>query len=755
MNSRICREFEAGIGTIAFGTCGSQLTMTTTANRTTLAITATEVDDETQNYDNNDNDNNLAQLAQSLQAGVEIKDRKWKFKTYRQCFLHSEAIQWMMVHHHHPPPNPLTNTKTATMTIKRPSPSTLSTVTEAEVVLTLNQLRHAAFIQHVVDPYKPFRVGQGSRKLYFCFTKKEKKKNQSDDDVLDRCGSSKVMPRYRPVSSSSSSSSTTTKEQEAAAWRDALQTQLHRMEDSLAQLNQNQVATETQLEMVHQGAISLIQVMIVSTVVVFILVLLLLVLLCSLWWAITSTLPMDVCSVISSRTMLLSLSVLVAMAGVCFGQVRWLLAVWWNLDACVEQAEAIVLMEQEQVMEHGEVALGKVPTDGKNGNDTETASSTTTASVERPATSQPQPPPLMLLQEEPLLARTASRIMIQLSHRNRKLQREKDEKDITDSKRREGSNRKPSSTSSSSFRMIQQRQAADLPPRTEWPHGPVFFCVNIPVSPKLQAHVDKNNGPLPIGVPFAFSSELFEGHCLLRLRGLTSSDDPDGDGAYFAGRRRQFQVIVQGRFKESLSLDEVLTGHEFVRDFHHLPHPWILKSASKLIRKLAPGAEIHIVGDHPPTMLAPLAATAQVVRGDEPGNEPDIVRAGQHDQDDVQEDCTLLGGKFASSRVSTASRKLHLSYPSRAAQYTFDTETVYTFDFYQSLLNCCTYSLDLGVAKVGMSRILNGQPIQCLAKSRSDGRYLWSFQIWHDSLLPDDHGESSLDSGKSKVKRNQ
>ena len=57
----------------------------------------------------------------------------------------------------------------------------------------------------------------------------------------------------------------------------------------------------------------------------------------------------------------------------------------------------------------------------------------------------------------------------------------------------------------------------------------------------------------PLGVPFLFSSELFEGTCLIRLRG-TDDDNPEGKAAYFAGRKRTFQGVAQGRFKASQAI---------------------------------------------------------------------------------------------------------------------------------------------------------------------------------------------------------
>lgn len=284
------------------------------------------------------------------------------------------------------------------------------------------------------------------------------------------------------------------------------------------------------------------------------------------------------------------------------------------------------------------------------------------------------------------------------------------------------------SMTTNSLKELQHRSSTEIPDPTDWPHRPVLVCVNTPVSESLEVQQPYGDGPCPIGKPFSFSSGLFEGQCLIRLKGI-DSDAVSGDDAYFEGRRRLFQTIIQGRFKEPLNVRDVLTGHEFSRPLLNLPHPWILNAATNLIGKLAPGAKIQVSGDNP-TMLAPLAATSQIVRGDEPGNEPDIAS-----DEEVMEDCSMLGGKFESGNVSASGRKLHLASPARAGRYTFDTETVFTFDFYQSLLDCKTYALNLGVANIRMAPILNGQPIQCLCKT-SDGRYLWSFQVWHESLLP-------------------
>ena len=101
----------------------------------------------------------------------------------------------------------------------------------------------------------------------------------------------------------------------------------------------------------------------------------------------------------------------------------------------------------------------------------------------------------------------------------------------------------------------------------------------------------------------------------------------------------------------------------------------------------------------------------------------------------IDEDASLFGGIFEGGHVTPARRKRHLASPDRAEKYSFDSESVYTFDFYQNILDTATYSLDLGFTKLGMTKVLDGQPIQILAK-HSDGRSIWNFQVWHKNLLP-------------------
>jgi hypothetical protein len=202
----------------------------------------------------------------------------------------------------------------------------------------------------------------------------------------------------------------------------------------------------------------------------------------------------------------------------------------------------------------------------------------------------------------------------------------------------------------------------------------LFVCISA-----CRTEVPKyGKGACPIGVPFHFETDLFKGICLIRLKG-SNSDDPEGDEEYFFGRKRIFQSVIQGCFKEKVNVADVLTGHEFTRPLQNLPHPWVLKTATNLIGKVSPGAKIEAHTDQP-FVEAILGGSSQVIRGDMPGQEPNITSR------DLIEDCSVLGGAFSDGKVTASKRKRMLSNP-KTNQYSFDTETVYTFEFYQNLFD--------------------------------------------------------------------
>jgi hypothetical protein len=97
--------------------------------------------------------------------------------------------------------------------------------------------------------------------------------------------------------------------------------------------------------------------------------------------------------------------------------------------------------------------------------------------------------------------------------------------------------------------------------------------------------------------------------------------------------------------------------------------------------------------------------------------------------------------------MSARQRKVFLSRPANLEKFSYSTEFVYTFDFYQHLLNFSTFHIDLGVLKYDFGNTLGTRPIQVMAAiwdpSSSDGvvpeklQYLYNFEIWHKRLMPE------------------
>mmetsp|Transcript_30540 Transcript_30540/g.56415 ORF Transcript_30540/g.56415 Transcript_30540/m.56415 type:complete len:601 (+) Transcript_30540:96-1898(+) len=548
------------------------------------------------------------------------KDRKWRFKSYANCFKGTHAISWA-----------LENINSD----------------EEIAVNRLNQLVDYGLLTHVVDPSKRFRAGE-MRTLYF---------RMAHDNILDAeiergVDFSACLGKGIPLISGEFGSNINAVRGNSI---DATLTNFdHILQQTVKELND----TRGKLEVMHQEVLGLVSQQISTFIMIFLLYI----------YIILFLVPWSGIGWFSALGLAVTLIV--------FSRYGWrCISLWSDLDSRTGPMETITVTEDGSSLAEGSF-IRNVKTYDRKPN-----TSSITSIISKSIKS---------------MTGVSGRTLRRLS-------------------------------SSREQTTVFMREAYSLPDVNTWKHRPLLICANTPVTPDLVP--DYGVGPVPLGIPFHFSSELFEGTCLIRLKG-SKSDDPEGDKEYFSGRKRIFQSVVQGRFKEEVPVSDVVTGHEFVRPLKNLPHPFILKTATNFIGKVSPGANIVVHTDQPFVEVT-LGSSSQVVRGDEPGNEPNITCR------DIIEDCSVFGGAFAKGNVAASRRKRLFSNPAKCKDYTFDTETVYTFEFYQNLFDAQSYSLDLGFAKIGCSKVLNGQPIQWLGKMK-DGRYLWSFQIWHEKLLAND-----------------
>ena len=445
------------------------------------------------------------QLAQDMHQGLQphIKDRMYRFKSYKSCFKHTHAITWAIE-------NIDSDKRIA--------------------VQRLNELIDWGLVSHVVDPTKRFRAKE-TRTLYFRINQSalcEQRECQHErQEVANQCIDANSSTREIRLYSSQI---------------DQMQTKIdgldHILNETVNELN----AANGRLELMHQ----------------------------------------KVCTLVSQQMSLFGVVSLLAIWNI--SQMVSSISIsnaWFDQHGCFTALLAILLsrcglriLNSWSLLDNTLIASPEVI------QEEETASQYTAPSrVVRTYTKKPS-------------------FTKRVSERFGAIVRTKSSKRL-------------STIGESS--VVLARESYSLPDVETWTHRPLLICVNTPVSINLKVP-HYGLGPCPLGKPFKFSSDLFEGTCLIRIKD-SNSDDTYSDSEYFAGRKRIFQSVVQGRFKEDgLRVSDVLTGHEFSRPLQNLPHPWVLKTASNFIGRVAPGSNVVVHTDQP-FVEAILAGTSQAVRG--------------------------------------------------------------------------------------------------------------------------------------------
>ena len=279
-----------------------------------------------------------------------------------------------------------------------------------------------------------------------------------------------------------------------------------------------------------------------------------------------------------------------------------------------------------------------------------------------------------------------------------------------------------------------------------------------------------------------FESKLFIGTAMLRIKNVCdalnnqSDDNIDSDDSkanYFDNRKRTFQGIVRGRFKvPNIPISECITGQIFNHPAGNLPPRIISKGAISIISHLAPQLQARLEGDCP-RFLSPLASTAQTVikrhleEGEKYNNEPtadqsiedDMCEPQPSDPSSLMQVLHQSNGKTSlpsdsdntTTRIKSRKKAFDKLFASRNKLPTFDTETEYTFQFFQHLLLFNDFALNFPkpIGKHPLHGMLNGQPLKFMAAHQiqevdTKGKiideqisWLWSFDLWHESLYED------------------
>eukprot|EP00891_Asterochloris_glomerata_P006939 jgi/Astpho2/6939/Aster-x1409 len=255
-------------------------------------------------------------------------------------------------------------------------------------------------------------------------------------------------------------------------------------------------------------------------------------------------------------------------------------------------------------------------------------------------------------------------------------------------------------------------EGSDLPQAADfegWRDAPVLLRLKPGLQQRCSSQDKLGRIPLNSEQPIEFETDLFKGQACIWIQGLPST--PPG---LFKGKQRKSMITVQGRFKQRVAFEDCLSGQEFARPARDLPPRWLVESVLiKLAQRISPSMEIGPLSA--PFVLAPVVALAQsihVAAGEE--SAPDIASL------EPEEDMTLLDKKLvdkSGKELSGAKRKkLFWSKANRAGR-SFTPEHVWTICMYQHFVDLSTYELDM-VRRFDLSCHLDSQPLQFMMKDR-------------------------------------
>jgi hypothetical protein len=267
-----------------------------------------------------------------------------------------------------------------------------------------------------------------------------------------------------------------------------------------------------------------------------------------------------------------------------------------------------------------------------------------------------------------------------------------------------------------------------IPPSGSWQYKPLFIQTDKKRCNGLVVDGVGPNESVPLGKVFEFESDLFKGEGLIRIQRtkIDKNGTPElrnDENIYFKDRKRLYQVIIQGKFKEKIPVSDVVTGRYYDKPLQMTPPKFISRIVKKIISSVSPGVVVDLTSENP-KVLSKLASAAQVLRADKEGSQPDISSF-----EDLTESPSIFGRRFSNSKQ----RKKILSDPN--TQEYFDTDSIYTFELYDNIFDYWNYHVNMTVINMDMTKVVNQQPFHINAVKQSDRKYLWLFQIWHERLL--------------------
>ena len=145
----------------------------------------------------------------------------------------------------------------------------------------------------------------------------------------------------------------------------------------------------------------------------------------------------------------------------------------------------------------------------------------------------------------------------------------------------------------------------DPPPQSAWPNAPVLVTQPTADGTRPIVHIHKPGANEES--EFTVESDAFSGKMYVAIKGINNYPE-----SYFSGKKRLFNVVVQGRFKRPIPFAMVQTGQIFSAPLHLMPPEFMIVPFKFLIEKLQPCLQMSLAPPRP-YMVSPLMSTMQVI----------------------------------------------------------------------------------------------------------------------------------------------
>ena len=142
------------------------------------------------------------------------------------------------------------------------------------------------------------------------------------------------------------------------------------------------------------------------------------------------------------------------------------------------------------------------------------------------------------------------------------------------------------------------------PSHLTWPNYPVLLTDSLRENMTVPIYA---TGPCENSVHF-IDNKFFIGKIYILIKGLKNAPS-----SYFSGKRRLFNVTVQGQFKlEGISFASVQTGQIFASQLHLIPPKPMMIPFQMLLERFQPSLRMDLTGNRP-YAISPLMSTMQAI----------------------------------------------------------------------------------------------------------------------------------------------